>query len=181
MSDIGCPGQEELARFSVGDMDAPHLARIASHIPHCPVCESILEALEGATDPLVTSLRGPSGAELAAVPPALLTAARSALTPGSGNWPAGGPPRRVGKFEILEELGAGTFGTVFRARDTDLDRDVAIKILRAGSLAGAEDVPLAGVFGEVARTHPGGERGMAGPGRGESRRRFRRGFRRRGE
>jgi serine/threonine protein kinase len=47
--------------------------------------------------------------------------------------------RRLGKFELLERLGAGSFGFVYRARDTDLGRVVAIKIQRAGSLASAED------------------------------------------
>jgi hypothetical protein len=45
----------------------------------------------------------------------------------------------VGKFELLDELGSGSFGTVFRALDTELGREVAIKILRAGRLATAED------------------------------------------
>ncbi len=40
-----------------------------------------------------------------------------------------GPGGRVGKYELKEKLGQGTFGLVFKARDTDLDRDVAIKIL----------------------------------------------------
>lgn len=35
----------------------------------------------------------------------------------------------VGHYRIEEELGGGTFGTVFRARDVRLDREVAIKIL----------------------------------------------------
>ena len=48
---------------------------------------------------------------------------------------AAGEPCRLGKFELLEELGAGSFGHVFRARDTELGRIVAIKIPRAGSLA----------------------------------------------
>ncbi len=39
------------------------------------------------------------------------------------------PGGRVGKYDLKEKLGQGTFGLVFRARDTDLDRDVAIKIL----------------------------------------------------
>jgi serine/threonine-protein kinase len=39
------------------------------------------------------------------------------------------PGGRVGKYELREKLGQGTFGLVFKARDTDLDRDVAIKIL----------------------------------------------------
>ena len=47
--------------------------------------------------------------------------------------------RRLGKFELLERLGAGSFGYVFRARDLELGRTVAIKIPRAGSLASEED------------------------------------------
>jgi serine/threonine protein kinase len=41
----------------------------------------------------------------------------------------------VGKFELLEKLGTGSFSHVFRARDTGLDRVVAIKIPRAACLA----------------------------------------------
>ncbi|MDE3165351.1 MAG: serine/threonine-protein kinase, partial [Acidobacteriota bacterium] len=43
----------------------------------------------------------------------------------SARW---NPGTRVGSFEILGRLGAGGMGEVFRARDTRLGRDVAIKV-----------------------------------------------------
>jgi serine/threonine protein kinase/tetratricopeptide (TPR) repeat protein len=38
-------------------------------------------------------------------------------------------PRQFGRYELLERIGAGGMGEVYRARDNDLQRDVAIKVI----------------------------------------------------
>src|SRR5206468_5066209 len=90
----------------------------------------------------------------AAIPPSLVDAARSAaerflqsdageiaVDPGRrfARLVANGPCR-LGKFQLESQLGVGSFGYVFRAHDSELDRTVAIKIQRAGSLSGEEEV-----------------------------------------
>ena len=48
------------------------------------------------------------------------------------------PDTRLGPYEIIAPLGAGGMGEVYRARDTKLGRDVAIKLLPA-SFSGDSD------------------------------------------
>jgi eukaryotic-like serine/threonine-protein kinase len=43
------------------------------------------------------------------------------------------PNSRLGPYEIKSTLGVGGMGEVYRARDSRLNRDVAIKVLRSDS------------------------------------------------
>jgi eukaryotic-like serine/threonine-protein kinase len=43
-----------------------------------------------------------------------------------------GVPARIGRYQVLAELGQGAMGTVYRARDEGLDRDVAVKVMSKG-------------------------------------------------
>jgi len=66
-------------------------------------------------------------------------------------------PERIGKYEILGRAGAGGMGVVYRARDLDLNRTVALKVMIAGEHATEDTI---GRFQREARsaaklTHPG--------------------------
>ena len=47
--------------------------------------------------------------------------------------PAPGRTPTVGPYALVAELGRGSWGVVYRARDARLDRDVALKLLRPGT------------------------------------------------
>ncbi len=153
MNSPRCPSPEELRAFAVGDLGEADLERIAAHVVDCEPCDRALRALDGVTDGLLRSLNGfrPGATVSAPLPELLLQVARGAGRSSGGpsadaplDWGRrlarmlGEGPCRLGRFELEAELGVGSFGHVFRARDTELDRPVALKIQRAGSITSGE-------------------------------------------
>jgi serine/threonine protein kinase len=141
---LDCPDRTVLERFAVGDLPRSELARIAGHVEQCVACECALQALDDVSDSLISGLRRltRSGSSvLEPVPERLLESVRSRpVRGGSAAWlTEGGSPQSLGRFELLEQVGVGSFGYVFRAQDKELGRQVAIKIPRAGHLASPED------------------------------------------
>jgi serine/threonine protein kinase len=85
----------------------------------CPNCHS---AMEVAVDTALTDITcGSCGSEFSIVDRSETTCTALPLT-------------TLGRFELIQRLGLGAFGSVWKARDRELDRTVAIKIPRAGAL-----------------------------------------------
>ncbi len=71
-----------------------------------------------------------------------------------------GTPKTIGRYEIVDELGQGAMGSVFRAHDPSMDRIVALKTILMGALLGAHGDEFRQRFYREARAagalaHPG--------------------------
>jgi serine/threonine protein kinase len=138
-----CPDRAELEQFVRGTLPRTEFTSVAGHVEGCIHCEETLQTLDLRPDPVLTTLRrlAMPGSDLEEVPSGLMEAARTGREQrdsGAWAWEKDGC-RRLGKFDLVERLGAGSYGDVFRAHDRELGRTVAIKIPRTGSLASEED------------------------------------------
>ena len=109
--------------MKVTDPGSSACADLDIHI-RCPHCHSPIELVGLATDEVVCPSCGST-----------FRLERESTAP----WSPRGGQRRLGRFELIETVGMGAFGTVYKARDPQLDRVVAIKVPRAGNITTGED------------------------------------------
>ena len=110
-----CPAEDSIADLAMGQLDPDAAAFLHLHLRGCDGCRLAFAAF-------AESL--PEGAA-----PDAREDHDDGLRPG----------QRFGHFELVQLLGMGNMGAVWSARDTDLDRLVALKTVRPLDGAAAED------------------------------------------
>jgi serine/threonine-protein kinase len=145
----GCPGHDALADYVAGKLPSWALQNLASHIDDCEWCRSSLEEIQVETkdnDSLVGKLRECVAGEAAAAdPPAVArlpgasTVSMQATLTAEVRPPRTELGRFFGRFELLQQIGEGAMGVVYKAWHPGLDRVVALKMIRAGNSAGPQE------------------------------------------
>jgi serine/threonine protein kinase len=142
-----CPSREELFEYTVGRLSDDVSEVLASHLDACSTCQTTLATLNDANDSLVARLRSPVPDDpLLAEPECGVALARAKAVagrpagisspPGDGPLPAA----QLGEYQLLEELGHGGMGTVYKALHTKLDRVVALKVVAKGRVDDARAI-----------------------------------------
>ena len=123
------PARVEQLFHVVADLGAEKTARILDRkCERQGALRSAVERLLRRDRQIGSSFLAPNAALLSS----LFASAGRAGAMESGSEDAHGSPEKVGRFEVLERLGAGAMAVIYLGYDPSLDRRVALKVLRRG-------------------------------------------------
>jgi len=130
-----CLEESTVLNFVQGRLGQEEISKIEQHLDVCPSCRMVVaQAAECSNhDAAATFVEGRGRA--APVESDIVRASRQSAACDAPSASTLARGASVGRFLILQEIGAGGMGVVYAAYDPELDRKVAIKLLRWRALS----------------------------------------------
>jgi tRNA A-37 threonylcarbamoyl transferase component Bud32/tetratricopeptide (TPR) repeat protein len=141
---MGCPSTDQLQAFLDDQLSESALARIGKHVDGCATCQAGLDDIASGHAHSV-DVRDQSGidrvldvADQLAIDALIdrmqnredVTLVSADIVAEAGSSDAMQLPRQIGEYQLLEMIGEGASGRLYRALDLQLDRVVAVKVLK---------------------------------------------------
>ncbi len=143
-----CPEENIFVDFVRGELAKPERARLETHLDGCDACSMVVAEMarlfgSDISDDALPELEpepdfNDGRADLldtdGAFSPTAVTETSGEILP----EPAAMLPQgaKLGRYVVIDRVGAGGMGVVYAAYDPELDRKVALKVLRRGILGG---------------------------------------------
>ena len=146
MTSDNCPKHDFVSDYARGELSDDEAAVVGSHVAECSRCEDTLSSIDASSETLIALLRGPVSSDLekylgeSAYHDAVHRIRTSldedddlsAESERSLEDPLAGRTT-LGSYELIERIGQGGMGVVYKARQVKLDKLVAIKVLRVNN------------------------------------------------
>ncbi len=145
-----CLDEQTVVAFVNGELTGDALAAVERHLLVCSDCTTLVALAAQAPEHKTPSRNRAGDPTREPTPQAIpdpITTLPDVAEPGVNASTPPGPGSAVGRYRLLHLVGRGGMGEVYAAHDPELDRKVAIKILRADTYA--DDVESARLLREA--------------------------------